>query len=243
MENPAEGSTPRLYTDLTDWWHTLSSPAEYDDEASFIAETVRAACQPQTLLELGCGGGNNAYHLKNHFNLTLVDQSPGMLAASQRINPECEHVLGDMRTLQLGRRFDAILIHDAIVYMTTRADLVRAIQTAALHCRSGGAVIVMPDFVRENFVPKTEHGGSDNADRSARYLSWTFDPDPTDEWYVMDFAYLLRSGSDEVQSIYDRHICGIFSIKTWLEILQVCGFEPRALEDNSGRVIFLGEKQ
>ena len=71
--------------------------------------------RPGTLLELGSGGGNNASHLKARFNCTLTDISPDMLALSRTLNPECEHLEGDMRTLRLGRTFDVVFIHDAIV--------------------------------------------------------------------------------------------------------------------------------
>ena len=33
--------------------------------------------------------------------MTLTDIAPGMLAMSESINPECEHIVGDMRTLRL----------------------------------------------------------------------------------------------------------------------------------------------
>ena len=73
-----------------------------------------------------------------------------MLAVSQAMNPECEHVQGDMRTLDLGRTFDLVLIHDAVMYMTTRDDLRAALATAARHCRFGGGVMVMPDSVQRD---------------------------------------------------------------------------------------------
>ena len=89
----------------------------------------------RTLLELGSGGGNNASHLKTQFDMVLVDPSPGMLAVSRQPNPECEHLEGDMRDVRLSRRFDRVLIHDAICYMTTEADLRSAIEMAFEHCR------------------------------------------------------------------------------------------------------------
>jgi len=47
----------------------------------------------------------------------LVDKSPGMLEVSRALNPECEHVEGDMRTVRLGREFDLVFVHDAVAYM------------------------------------------------------------------------------------------------------------------------------
>ena len=107
-------------------------------------------------MELGCGGGNTASYFKPDLELTLTDISPQMLDVSQKLNPEAEHVLGDMRTLRLGRVFDVVYIHDAIVYMTTEDDLRQAITTAAVHCRPGGLLTIFPDCVRENFVEGTD---------------------------------------------------------------------------------------
>ena len=160
----------------------MSAPADYEEEAAFYQRTLLDARErsPQTLLELGSGGGNNASHLKARFAMTLVDRSPGMLDVSRALNPECEHVEGDMRTVRLGRQFDCVFVHDAVVYMTTEADLRRAIETAYVHCKPGGAALFWPDHVRENFRPSTDHGGHDGAGRALRYLEWTWDPDPAD---------------------------------------------------------------
>lgn len=65
------------------------------------------------ILELGCGGSNNAYHLKGSYQMTLTDLSESMLAVSRQLNPECTHLQGDMRVLRLGMTFDAVFVHDA----------------------------------------------------------------------------------------------------------------------------------
>ena len=119
---------PRLYRELSSWWPVLSAPEDYAEEASFYWRTMcsASAIPVRTVLELGCGGGNNASHLKRHVQMTLVDLSPGMLEVSRALNPECEHILGDMRAVRLARQYDAVFIHDAIVYMTTLDDLRRA---------------------------------------------------------------------------------------------------------------------
>lgn len=56
-----------------------------------------------------------------------------MLGLSKALNPECEHHLGDMRTLRLGQTFDAVLVHDAVMYMTTVTQLGEAAATAFAH--------------------------------------------------------------------------------------------------------------
>ena len=71
-----------------------------------------------------------------------------MLAVSRKLNPECEHVLGDMRSLDLGREFDLVLIHDAIMYATDSASVRASLTTAHRHCRPGGATLIVPDCVR-----------------------------------------------------------------------------------------------
>ena len=137
-------------------------------------------------MELGSGGGNTASHLNERFQMTLVDRSPEMLALSETINPECEHLEGDMRTLRLDRLFDAVLIHDAISYMASEDDLRQAIETAFLHCRPGGAAIFAPDFIRETFRETHDSGGHDSTERGLRYLEWIWDPDPTDSTYISE---------------------------------------------------------
>jgi SAM-dependent methyltransferase len=222
---------PKLYDQLASWWPLLSQPADYAEEAAFYARNLLAVGdQPaSTLLELGSGGGNNASHLKRQFEMVLVDPSPGMLAVSRELNPECEHVRGDMRTVRLGRQFDRVFIHDAIVYMTTTRDLRRAIETAFEHCRPGGAALFAPDHVRENFRPGTDHGGHDGEDRGLRYVEWTWDPDPTDTTYVVDYAYLLRENDRPMRVEHDRHIEGLFARDEWLQLLSDVGFMPQIM--------------
>ena len=244
MDTPgdAPGDGLRLYDELADWFHLLTAPADYADEAAFVLDLLRARVDGplETLLELGSGGGNTASHLRSHLRLTLTDLSPAMLDLSWRLNPGCEHLVADMRTARLGRTFDAVLIHDAIMHMATEVDLRAAIETAFVHLRPGGAAVFTPDCVRETFRPTTDHGGHDGAGRSLRYLEWSWDPDPDDTSYVTDFAILLREGADEVRVRHDRHVLGLFPRATWLDLLSEVGFEPSAAVDGWQGDVFVG---
>ena len=54
---------PRLYDDLAAWWPLLSQPEDYAEEAAQYADALAQTCDRpiESLLELGAGGGNNAF--------------------------------------------------------------------------------------------------------------------------------------------------------------------------------------
>jgi SAM-dependent methyltransferase len=225
---------PRLYFELADWYLLLTAPEDYAEEAAFYLRTITDEAQsgPRTWLELGAGSGNNAWHYKHRVaHVTLTDLSPQMLALSERQNPECEHLVGDMRTLRLGREFDAVFTHDAVSYLTTLVDLRKAMETAWAHCRPGGVVLFAPDFVRETFYDSVDSGGHDGADgRALRYLGWDFDPDPSDSTYLTDYTYLLHEPGQPSRAVYDQHEQGLFARGDWLHLLEQVGFQnPRML--------------
>ena len=212
-----------MYTDLAPWFHLLTHPSDYMDEAEFVTRVVEEVVEgpARTLLELGSGGGNNASHLKQRFECTLTDLSPEMLALSRTLNPECEHLEGDMRTLRLGRTFDVAFIHDAISYLTSEDDLRAAIGTASVHVRPGGVVVLTPDATREIFSPGIDSGGHDGEDgRSLRYLEWTHATDPQDaSTYVVDYAIVVREPGRPARVVHDQHTLGLFPEATWHELI------------------------
>lgn len=239
----------RFYGDLAVWWPLISPVEEYEEEATYAATLLRSASIPvHEVLELGSGGGHNAAHLKASFVMTLIDLSDAMLNVSRRLNPECGHYCGDMRTLRLGRSFDAVFVHDAVDYMTTEADLAQAIQTAFVHCRPGGVAVFVPDATRERFEATSEHGGSDGGDgRGARYLEWVWDPDASDTSVLAEYAFLLRDVDGSVRVVHETHRVGLFGREDWLRLLFDAGFDARPVtettsEDRSPREFFVGHR-
>jgi len=238
-------SMQKLYGKLADWYHLLTAPEDYAEEAEFARKTLLDAggAAIRTVLELGSGGGNNAFHLKSAFSVTLTDISKPMLDQSRKINPECEHIAGDMRTLRLGREFDAVFVHDALTYMTTPEDLGQCMATALAHCRRSGVGLFMPDYVKERFISGVHHGGHDGDGRSLRFFEWTFDPDPADRTYTVDFVIMLREGNSPVHVEHDHHVNGLFSRDEWIELLRKAGFaEARMVEDPYGREVFVARR-
>jgi SAM-dependent methyltransferase len=231
----------KMYEELAWWWPLLSPPGDYKEEAAFYGGVLADAADGRirSALELGSGGGHNASHLKKALGpMVLVEPSDAMRDVSRELNPDCEHVKGDMRSVRLGRQFDAVFVHDAVCYMLTIDDLRQAIETAFVHCRPGGVALFCPDYVRENFAAGSECGGGDDgasggeaaagdrAGHAMRYLEWTCDPDPRDTTYIVDYAFMLRTPDGQVRVEHDRHVEGLFAREEWMRLLSEAGFEP-----------------
>ncbi len=231
----------RLYANMAEWWPLLSPPCEYVEEAEDLLRMIRerrgtGRC---SLLELGCGGGSLASHLAPHFDLTLTDLSPDMAEVCRRTVPQAQVLVGDMRSLRLGRQFDIVLVHDAIMYATDAQQLRATFETAAAHCAPGGLAVFLPDCVRETFEPETDHGGHDDGARGLRFLWWSFDPDPDDSEFETHFAVLMREADGSVRVDHDAQRCGVFALTDWQRWLAEAGFNVETVHDPWRAYVFV----
>jgi SAM-dependent methyltransferase len=235
MEN-----TWRLYTDLAWLWPLWGDADEYAHYCRHVAGLIeRHAARPAgTLLDIGCGGGKNVFNLKGTYSVTGVDLSPAMLAQARALNPESTFVHGDMRTFRLGTTFDAVLMDDAISYMTCAADVAAAFRTAAAHLNPGGVLVATPDVTTETFrqnrtivTPAARTGTRDALD--VVFVENVYDPDPADEHYETTILYLIRDhGRLRIET--DHWTMGLFSLDTWRRVLRETGFDVHEGQYNAG---------
>jgi SAM-dependent methyltransferase len=217
----------RMYGDLAWAWPIISRKEHYVNEAENFARTIQqhTLFEPHTLLHLGCGGGHLDFTLKDHFQVTGIDISEGMLANARRLNSEGTYRVGDMRTVCLEQAFDAVIVADSIDYMLTEDDLRAACTTAFLHLKPGGVFCTYAEVTTESFQQnRTEVFGGTRDGLEITAIGNRYDPDPTDTTYEHTFIYLIRRGGRlEIET--DRHLSGIFPLETWHRLLQAIGFE------------------
>lgn len=216
----------RMYNDLAHLWPLISPPEDYADEARHWRDALRAKLGPSrhAILELGVGGGHNLSHLTSEFDATAVDLSEKMLRHSIKLNPTVEHHVGDMRSVRLGRKFKAVLAHDAISYMLTEDDLRRTFETAAAHLVPGGVFIAAPDDFRETFRgPRVSHRTRTDGRTELTHIEYQHDPDPNDTTTESIMFYLIRDDAG-FRVEQDRHVTGLFPLATWIDLLTQVGF-------------------
>lgn len=226
----AEQRSPRLYGDLVSLWPFVSPPENYVEEvATFRTRFERhGVADGARVLHLGCGAGSIDYHLKQHYRVTGVDISDGMLAHARGINPEVDYRSGDIRSVRLGEHFDAVLLHDAISYLTSIEELEAAYATAAAHLRPGGVLVALPEEIRSRVVAhRTEADTTRIGDRIVTVMEVDYDADPADHRYETVFLFLIREG-DTVRVEIDRHQQGVFELSEFLAAIAAAGFEARA---------------
>jgi SAM-dependent methyltransferase len=233
----------RIYGDLAEWWPVLAPKEGYREEARDLLAVARGAIgRPvESWLELGSGVGLLSTWLPEKMNVTLVDSSESMLRVSRRFNPNATHVAADLRTLNLGRQFDAVQLHDAVMYMTSLRDLKAAIRAMAAHLKPGGVAIVVPDVVKESFAEGHVAGGDQARDgRAARLLEWHWDPDPRDTTFLAEMSFLLRDADGTVRSVHETHTMGLFPRRAYVRALESAGLRvvdiPRKMRARFGEI-------
>lgn len=166
-EQPAQGTG--VFDQYARYYDLLYREKDYAGEARFVSERLKSHGGTESeLLELGCGTGRHGVEFARlGYRVTGVDLSENMVSQAQArakslpasMAEQLQFSTGDVRTVRLGRKFDAaISLFHVMSYQTTTEDLQAAFKTAAMHLKPGGlflfdfwhgpAVVADPPVVR-----------------------------------------------------------------------------------------------
>ena len=129
-------------------YDALYDDKDYRAECDILEQRFLGADRPvRTILDLGCGTGRHAVELaRRGYELVGVDVSAAMLDRARRRaaseGASATFVLGDVRHVELDRRFDAVLSMFAVVGYQTDTTAVRAtFDNVRRHLEPGGVFI------------------------------------------------------------------------------------------------------
>lgn len=222
----------RAFTTSADDYDVIYQGLPYDEQAALITTAIRDRHPPaETLLEVGCGTGQFLVRLRDSFTVEGLDISSEMLDVARRRVPDVPLHVGDMRTFQLGRTFDAVVcLFSSIGYMTTLEDLHLALENMASHLVTGGVLIVDPWFAPDGLMPGYVGANLERRDQGyvvARLSDTTI----RDGVSVMDMHHLVGSAGEGVRYYVERHEMGLFGDEQYAQLLEQLGLDAIRTDD------------
>jgi SAM-dependent methyltransferase len=143
-------SDPVFNQGYADQYDLLYGDKDYEAECDLLEQAFKKyGTGVKNILDLGCGTGNHSIPLaKRGYKAHGVDLSENMLAHAvekvQRETIKYSPVFsqGDIRNVNLGQRFDAVLMMFAVLgYQLSNDDVLASLHTVRKHLKPGGLFI------------------------------------------------------------------------------------------------------
>jgi len=188
-----------LYDRLAQEWVGDRSREKVFIEKAWLDRFCDLMAPGGAILDLGCGPGKPmaAYLVKQGFSICGVDSSPTMISLARGHSPRSEWILADMRTLSLGRQFDAVMAWDSFFHLN-HDDQRRMFSIFRAHAKPRAPLM---------FTSGPQHGESIGSFRGAPLYHASLAP----EEYRSLFA---QSGFEPVADKMEDPDCGWHSV--WL---------------------------
>ena len=142
MTNPADNPWIRTRTRSGDEYDTTyerraAAGEDVHGEANFVEATGA-----RSVLDAGCGTGRVGRELaRRGLHVVGVDLDDVMLATARTKAPDVDWRLGDLATIDLGRRFDAIVMAGNVMIFVTPGTEAAVVASMAAHLAAGGVLV------------------------------------------------------------------------------------------------------
>lgn len=92
-------------------------------EKTWLDRFLRLLPPEPSVLDIGCGSGNpiGRYMVEKGCMLTGIDSSPELIGIARSSVPHADWIVGDMRNLHLGTKFNGILAWNSTFHLTPDA--------------------------------------------------------------------------------------------------------------------------
>lgn len=137
-QNPWLASRTRSGDDYDATYERRAAAGEdVHGEANFVQRFA-----PASVLDAGCGTGRVGRELaRRGIDVAGVDLDSGMLATARQKAPDVEWRLADLADVDLGRRFDAIVMAGNVMIFLTPGTEAEVVANMARHLTTNGVLI------------------------------------------------------------------------------------------------------
>jgi SAM-dependent methyltransferase len=197
---------------------------DYVAESSAIAAVVRDAHpHAHTILDVGCGTGEHAKHLRmsHGFDVDGLDMDPGMLAVARRKLPSARFYEADMSSFELGQRYDVVMcLFSSIGYVRTLPRVTDALRCFRNHLTGGGVVIVEPWFAPG--MLRLGEGTVNQAEANGVRVERRSHIEVTGALSILTFDYRIESAAG-TRTTTEVHELGLFTPEEMLGCFREAG--------------------
>lgn len=228
------GSVPAMFDTYAQYYDALYKDKDYSEEARYLHNLLKEHGAGCKLLEFGSGTGRHARHLiRFGYHIFGVERSEAMIAlAVQSDSFQC--IAGDIRYIQLGRMFSAVVAFFHVVsYQTSDSDLQQTFERAAAHLSSGGLFIFdfwySPAVLSQGAQLRVKHLSTSVAD-----ITRIAEPTVYLDQHVVDVKYTMFAEiRDErrIEKITEVHRMRHFTLPELIDVAKKSGFEFVAAEE------------
>jgi SAM-dependent methyltransferase len=209
---------------------------DYAGEAASLRRIIAPGAR--TILDVACGTGEHARFLSSAFAVDGIDLEPGLIGIARAKNPAGEFRVADMRTFELGKRYDVVqCLFGSIGYLLTPDDIIAALSRFRAHLAPGGIVLVEPWLSPAVFNPDSLH--MHTVDQPELKVCRITTPRLEGNVSVLHFHYLIATpqGVKRAEEIHRLALVPIDEMRSYFETAGLrCRFDAVGL---SGRGLFL----
>jgi SAM-dependent methyltransferase len=228
------------YTDRPELYDLVYSFKDYERESARVVELARARSpSARTLLDVACGTGHHLAYLQHTFTCEGLDLDEGLLGIARARLPGVPLHIGDMRTFDLGRRFDVVAcLFSAIGFALDLDALAEATARLAAHVAVGGVLLVEPWITPGEWIPGRPHAlAAQNDDVAVARMAFS-GRDGRVSWAEME--YLVSDGT-AIERFTERQELGLFTNEEMRGALEATGLAvEHDIEGLIGRGLYVG---
>ncbi len=236
---------PRMFHELAPYYDALIAGKDTAAECRYLEALVgRYGRSPgRAWLDVACGTGRHLAILRRKFRVVGLDRSAEMLRVARRRLPGVRLVRGDMRSFDLGERFDVVsCLFSAIGHLATERELLRTFRTLASHLHPGGILLVEPWIDPEQFHPGFVHLATSRAPPlTVARLSYSRTRGRRSK---VEYHYLIGIAGRGIRHVTETDVGLLVPRARLLEMCARAGLKARFLRRGltPGRGLLVGQK-
>jgi SAM-dependent methyltransferase len=236
MEGDLTKSDDSLFREYARFYDLLYADKDYEAECHYLRRIFASngVGDAGSVLDLGCGTGGHVLPLQRAgFAVTGVDRSQDMISLArnkaENLGSEPTLLVADVRELDLGRTFDAVISMFAVVgYQLRNQDLAGMFAAARRHLREGGHVVFDAWFGPAVLASRPEERRKsvvlDDGTEFVRIAKPTIDV--IAQTVQVDYALVRADGvADRSREVSESHTMRFLFAQEIAYFLYIAGFE------------------